>query len=221
MKDFGFRILNYGFKKIRNRKFVIRNGLVWVAAFIVTVISSCTNDLPNHPGYEFMPDMYRSPSYETNSINPLFADSMTNRLPVAGTIPRGDYLPYPYPATNEGYEAAGKELKNPLEKTEANVAEGKRLFEIFCIHCHGPEGQGNGSIVANGKFPPPPAYNNQLKDLPEGKMFHTLEYGKNMMGSHASQLTQKERWKIIMWVQQLQKLPAAPASAPADSTKKS
>lgn len=188
--------------------------------FVSVVISSCSNDVPEHPGYEFMPDMYRSPSYETNSVNTLFTDSMTERLPVAGTVPRGNYVPYPYPNTNEGYEAAGKEWKSPLEKNDANLAEGKRLFEIFCIHCHGPEGQGNGSIVANGKFPPPPAYNGPLKDLPEGKMFHTLEYGKNMMGSHASQLTQTERWKIIMYVQTLQKLPSTTA-APVDSTKKS
>lgn len=211
----------FGFNSIRNLKSAIRNGLLIVVSFTAIVISSCGSG-PKHPGYEFMPDMYRSTSYETNSMNTLFADSMTNRLPVAGTIPRGDFLPYPYPATNEGYEAAGKELKNPLEKTEANLAEGKRLFEIFCIHCHGADGTGQGSIVANGKFPQPPAYSgDQLRDLPEGKMFHTLEYGKNMMGSHASQLTQAERWKIIMYVQTLQKLPgAAPAPAAVDTSKK-
>lgn len=190
-----------------------------VISFAAIVISSCTYNTPQHPGYEFMPDMYRSTSYETNSVNPLFSDSMTNRLPVAGTVPRGNYLPYPYPNTNEGYEAAGKEWKNPLEKTPENLAEGKRLFEIFCIHCHGAEGMGNGSIVANGKFAPPPAYSgDQLRELPEGKMFHTLEYGKNMMGSHASQLTQTERWKIIIYVQTLQKL--AGTAAPADTAKK-
>ena len=192
-----------------------------VGSFAVMVISSCNYNTPQHPGYEFMPDMYRSPSYETNSMNSFFTDSMTNRRPVAGTVPRGDFVPYTYPNTLEGYEAAGKELKNPLEKTEANIAEGKRLFEIFCIHCHGAEGKGNGSIVANGKFPPPPSYSgDQLRELPEGKMFHTLEYGKNMMGSHASQLTRAERWKIIMYVQTLQKLPAAPA-AQADTAKTS
>ena len=219
--NFRFRISDFGFILIRNLKFAIRNGLL-VVSFAAMIISSCNYTTPNHPGYEFMPDMYRSTSYETNSMNPLFADSMTNRLPVAGTIPRGDYLPYTYPNTPEGYEAAGKELKNPLEHADANLAEGKRLFEIFCIHCHGPQGQADGTIVANGKFPPPPHYNgDQLRDLPEGKMFHTLEYGKNMMGSHASQLTQSERWKIIMYVQQLQKLPEAAPAAPSDSTKKS
>jgi mono/diheme cytochrome c family protein len=172
-----------------------------------------------------MPDMYRSPSYETNSSNPLFKDSMTERQPVEGTIARGDALysdfdrlPYPYANNNDGYEAAGKELHNPLEKTDVNMAEGKRLYENYCIHCHGATGQGDGPVVQrNG--PKPPAYNSdQLKDLPEGKMFHTTEFGKNMMGSHASQLLASQRWKIIMYVQTLQKSGQATA-AMADSTK--
>ncbi len=41
-------------------------------------------------------------------------------------------------------------------------------------------------------------------------MFHTLTYGKGLMGSHASQLTKTERWKTVHWVQNLidQKKPA-------------
>jgi mono/diheme cytochrome c family protein len=186
---------------------------------VVIAISSC-NDDPKSPGYEYMPDMYRSPSYETNSVNPNFKDSLTDRKPVAGTIPRGTtYMPYPYPNTPEGYEAAGRDLKNPFETNEANLAEGKHLFENFCMHCHGPEGRGDGSIIQNGKFPPPPSYSGPLKDLPVGKMFHTITYGKNLMGSHASQLNQTERWKVIMYVQTLQKLGAA-SMAKADSIKK-
>ena len=184
---------------------------------LVFAVSSC-NDDTKKPGYEYMPDMYRSPSYETYSSNPLFADSMSARKPVAGTIPRGDtYMPYAYPDNNEGYEAAGKDLKNPLEKTDANLAEGKRVFENMCSHCHGMEGKGDGTIIANGKFPPPPSYSGQLKDLPEGKMFHSITFGKNLMGSHASQLNQKQRWQVIMYVQTLQKL-GGEAVASADST---
>src|SRR5690242_19807202 len=107
------------------------------------MFSSCS-DSTSKPGYEYMPNMYRSPDYETNSPNPNFKDSMTERQPVKGSIPRG-FMPYPYPNTPEGYEAAGKELKNPFQATEENIAEGKKLFEIFCIHCHGPEGKGDGT----------------------------------------------------------------------------
>jgi len=186
---------------------------------LVSLIWSC-NDDPKKPGYEYMPDMYRGPAYKPNSDNPNFKDSMTNRKPVEGTVARNQPMPFAYPHTNEGYELAGKELKSPIEHNEVNLAEGKRLFEIFCIHCHGPEGKGDGTIVQNGKFPPPPSYSNQLKDLPEGKMFWTITYGKNLMGSHASQLNQDERWKIISYVQTLQKLGGDKVAADSSSSKK-
>jgi mono/diheme cytochrome c family protein len=182
---------------------------------IVVLMSSCTTD-PNSPGVEYMPDMYRSPSYETYSTNPFFKDSMTAQLPVAGTISRGEWpatgslinaLPYAYPNTLEGYAAAGEELKNPLAKSPEIAAEGKVIFDKMCMHCHGPKGEGDGSLIATGKFPPPPAYNGPaLKELPEGKMFHTITYGKGLMGSHASQLTKEDRWKVIQYIQELQKL---------------
>lgn len=196
-------------------------------ATVIILLSSCANDDPKKPGYEYMPDMYRSPSYETYSENPNFPDSITARQPVAGTIARGDAiytdydrLPYPYSNTPEGYEEAGLKLRNPLEKTEANMAEGKRLYENYCTHCHGASGKGDGLVVQrNG--PIPPSYSSdQLKNLPEGKMFHTIEYGKNMMGSHASQLTPTQRWKIIFYVITLQQLQDQTAStAKTDSAK--
>ena len=46
----------------------------------------------------------------------------------------------------------------------------------------------------------PPAFRKLSLDLPEGKMFHTITYGKVLMGSHASQLTQEERWLLVMYI---------------------
>jgi mono/diheme cytochrome c family protein len=210
--------------KKKNNFNVTFGCLFLVLGSCILFLSSCTNDDPKKPGYEYMPDMYRSPDYETNSPNGLFADSSTNRQPVAGTIARGnaiytdlDRIPYPYPNTPEGYEAAGKELHNPLEKSDVNMTEGKRLYTNYCIHCHDEKGMGNG-LVAQHNGPKPPAYNSdQLKNLPEGKMFHTTQYGKNMMGSHASQLTATQRWKVIMYVQTLQN--TGGTAVAADSSK--
>lgn len=169
--------------------------------FILTLLlfASCS-DNPKNPGHEFMPDMYRSPSYETHSENSFFEDNSTVRQPVEGTVPR-EFIPYQYPNSNEGYKAAGEELKNPIERTEKVIAEGEVLYQDFCSHCHGASGKGDGKIVEIGKFPPPPAFNSKLKDLEEGKMFHSITYGKNLMGPHASQLTPDERWKIIHFIQ--------------------
>jgi len=44
-----------------------------------------------------------------------------------------------------------------------------------------------------------------MQDMPAGKIYHTIMYGLNAMGSHASQLSPDERWKVVMYVQQLQK----------------
>jgi mono/diheme cytochrome c family protein len=201
----------------------------YILPAVIVQLSACSYTDVKTPGYEFMPDMYRSPSYETYSANPLFADSMSSRQPVAGTVARGDAIftdydrhPYPYPNTPEGYEAAGTNLHNPLQNTPDNFNEGKRLYENYCTHCHGATGMGDG-LVTTRNGPKPPAYNSDLlKTLPEGKMYHTIQWGKNMMGSHASQLTPTQRWKIIFYVQSLQN-PSATASADSaatDTTKK-
>jgi mono/diheme cytochrome c family protein len=192
-------------------------------------IAACSTKDPNSPGFEYMPDMYRSPSYESNSANGIFADSMSNRKPVAGTITYESqvtaYHPYPYNNDDSGYVWAGRYLRDPFPATQEVLDQGKFLYGKFCVHCHGANGEGDGLVGA--KLPgPPPSYSGPLKDLPEGKMYHTLQYGKGNMGSHASQLTPDERWKIIRYVQTLQgkKFDAMGMMvmpvAPQDSTKK-
>lgn len=187
----------------------------FVAMAVFAVMASCSPN-PQSPGVEYMPDMYRSPSLEAYSINTNYSDSMEARLPVEGTIPRG-YVPYGIPNTNEGYELAGNVLRNPFPSDEMVLEQGKVIYTKYCQHCHGQTGAGDGLTVTAGGHPPPPAYNSAtLQTLSEGKMFHTITYGKNLMGSHASQLNVDERWMVIRYVQTLQN-PGGTATAPADS----
>ena len=73
-------------------------------------------------------------------------------------------------------------------------------------------------MVHRDKFAGVPSYYSAaLKDLPEGKMYHTIYYGKNMMGSHASQINYAERWSVIRYVQKL-RADGLGVSAPKDST---
>lgn len=194
-----------------------------VLALTVAALSSSCKRGPNDPGLEFMPDMYRSPSYEVYSANPNFSDSITLQKPADGSIPR-NYTFFSYPSSNEGYEAAGRDVKNPLPLTPENLAEGERLYGIFCTHCHGEGGNGDGNLVAIGKFPPPPSYSTgnssrggAMKDLNDGKIYHTITYGINLMGAHASQINPEERWKIVMFVHKLQGQ-LGDAAAATDST---
>jgi mono/diheme cytochrome c family protein len=198
-------------------------GLTIASLGTLVLMASCNGD-PNSPGVEYMPDMYRSPAIEAYvdygqdpyHYSEALAREQRNRpsarKPAEGTIPfakdpakAGFNMPYPYPNTNDGYEAAGRELKSPLPMSQEVVDRGKVHYEKFCVHCHGAKGEGDGGVVANGNYPVPPSYTAGLKDLPEGKIFHSLVYGKNIaMGSHASQLNKEERWEVTRYVQYLQ-----------------
>jgi len=199
-------------------------SLMAVFGCVAIAFTSCEKHDPNSPGVEFMPDMYRSPSLESNMAYVKIENGketgdtlQANRMPVAGTIARG-YMPYAYPNTPEGYEAAGANLHNPLENNEANLKEGQELYGKFCVHCHGAGGEADGLVAA--KLPgPPPAYST-LKNLPEGKMFHTITFGKGLMGAHAPLLSQEERWKVVLYIHKLQFPDGKPAAADTAATAK-
>ena len=197
-----------------NRIAFHKTGLAVVAGGLM-LLAACTSD-PNSAGVEFMPDMYRSPSHETyGQFTVVSTDSNgvetemvgnTARLPVEGTIPRGWYNPFPYADTNEDRALAGEEVKSPftMEEKKMYLAEGKKAYEKWCVHCHGAAGKGDGQVVKTG-HPPPSAYDSdQLKDLSEGTIYTTIMLGKGMMGSHASQIEEPDRWKIVAYVQTLQ-----------------
>jgi mono/diheme cytochrome c family protein len=195
-----------------------------MACAATMALTSCKED-PNSPGVEYMPDMYRSPALEAyvDYGNNKTMDwtqgqkdaagimSIQSRLPVSGTIPhvKSEMVPYvmPYALNNtpEDYERAALEVHSPLLPTEKNVMRGKEIYTLMCTHCHGEAGHGDGAISKNGFIQGIPDYATKLKDLAEGKMFHTITYGKGLMGQHASQLNQMERWQVIEWVKLLQK----------------
>lgn len=174
----------------------------YISFLLITIILSACVDDKRHPGYEYMPDMYRSQAYKTYEATGLFLDSSSARMPVQGTIARG-HMPYEYPNTNEGYEEAKKHLQNPFEFAVENNEDGKELYSIFCASCHGDRGDGQGHLVTNDKILGVPSYNDNTRKITEGSIYHVIMHGKGIMGSHASQLTEDERWKIVSYVEQL------------------
>lgn len=219
--------------------------IVAVAIFF----ASCDRAGKDHTGRIYMPDMTYSNAYETYSPNPIptpAGNKMSARQPVAGTIPYY-YIPddpkirtnpeklMSYmiknhfshdPAKMDAERArAADAIADPLENTDENLAEGKRLFEINCTPCHGQKGEGNGQLVElpNGSDGPftsrPQPYKVLLPPLKDGSIFYTVSYGKNMMGGYGFQLSVKERWQVIHYIKKLGGV-GETATASADSTGK-
>lgn len=217
-----------------------RTGSVIVVAMalVIMMISSCYYSRSS-PGWEYMPDMVHSPAYETYSVNPFFPDSMNAAQPVTGSIPRGVYMPFHFSPNPTGYDSAGTYLHFPSWLNDKEREEGKRLYNIYCAVCHGFQGKGDGSIVNNPKiknpFPPPPSYfSENLINLPEGKEYYSVHYGKNLMGPYSKVLDHDQLWRVVYYVKSMQlhhidsvaAIPAAmsaaataSAPAPADTSK--
>ena len=178
----------------------------------VAMLSACRDN--KSTGLEYARNMYDPIAYNQDQPNKNFANGATSQTPPPNTTPV-DFVRYDYPNTKEGYEASAA-LVNPLALTEKNLLEGKHFYTVFCSPCHGEKGDGQGHIVKLDKgISGVPAYHGAdaissrgglMKDMPAGKIYHTIMYGLNAMGSHASQLTPTERWKVVMYVQQLQKI---------------
>jgi mono/diheme cytochrome c family protein len=190
-----------------------KNKFVYTAflaiAFAAT-FSACKDK--RSTGLEYARNMYDPIAYNPDQPNKNFKDGKTAQLPPAHTKPVGFTEYDEYPNTKEGYEAAGVSMVNPLPVDTVNLAQGQHLFKVFCSPCHGDKGDGQGHLVKIEKFSGVPAYQTgsssrggNMVDLTAGKIYHTITYGVNNMGSHASQISPTDRWKVVMYVQQLQK----------------
>ncbi len=200
------------------------------SAIVVTatlfLLSSC-GDNKRAPGSIYMPDMAYSRTYETYSeldslkytsnINDKGGNKIFfNAMPAPGTIKRGDLFPYTLPNDSNGYRLSAA-VPNPITfLTGAEMSEAARLYNINCGICHGEKGTANGPL--SGKIGAIANLTLDIyKTMTDGTMFHSVTYGKNNMGSYASQLNRKQRWMVIKYVRTLQGSVTGGAAA-TDST---
>ena len=191
---------------------------------LAIVLTSC-DGTRRDPGRAYMPDMAYSTAYETYAPTDRLEKKgvhFTGR-PVEGTIARGDMMAYSLKNDSLGYVQSAA-IKNPLAPGMADLKNAERLYLINCGICHGADLKGNGPLYkgGNGPFAAKPATlvgDAKYEAMPEGQMYYSVTYGKNLMGSYASQLTRDQRWAIIHYIKSKQ-AKAAPATAPAkaDST---
>ena len=188
----------------------MRNIIIYNFTFVLitSILVSCGNsgdvDKTDDRNFQYMPNMYRPVGYEAYGEyeTVFFEHEQEAQLPVDGSVPRG-WLPYNYPDSPEGYLAAKSDLKNPISYNEDNLAEGGQLYEIYCAICHGSKGNGKGYLVEQEKILGVPSYDDAGRAITEGSIYHVMYHGINSMGSYASQTSEKERWQITAYVENL------------------
>ena len=208
---------------------------------IITVLSAAAifvscSDVKRTPGHVYMPDMAYSRAYESYADHSNLAEAGINYTarPVEGSISREEEMPFHLTKDAAGDSTnyvASKQVKSPVDSLSGKDAtEAERLYLINCGICHGAQLNGNGPLYKDGTGPYPvkPATlvgDAKYEAMPEGQMFYSVAYGKNQMGSYASQLSRKQRWMVIRYIKNKQMKPKATAATPvtpgaADATKK-
>jgi mono/diheme cytochrome c family protein len=140
---------------------------------------------------------------------------MNMRMPPANTVSRNKHGYLPYRTPKDSLEIAAGKL-SPLDTAmnKAILADGKILFEIYCDHCHGAKGDGEGKVATGVKIDgvDHSAYGgvanlkgDAFKNITEGHIFHVITMGKGLMQPHGSQIAPEDRWKIARYVKVLQK----------------
>jgi len=183
-----------------------------------TLLPGC-NDIKRKPGIVYMPDMAYSRAFETYSVTEEERINLEKQgihfsnTPVAGTVKRGGLFRFMLLKDKEGDSSnyvLSKQIHNPLPALDTvQKIEAERLFLVNCGICHGQKLDGNGPLYkgGDGPFPAKPATlvgDPKYESMPEGQMFYSVTYGKNKMGSYASQLDTRQRWMVIQFIKSRQ-----------------
>lgn len=170
-------------------------------------------------------DMQDQPRYKAYKESDFFSDKKAMRELPDGVVPRGflrDNKPF-FTGKKENADlsiqvetttdASGNTLVSsfpndiedfPVPVTKELVDRGQDRYNIYCIVCHGPTGNGDGMVVRRG-FPKPPTYHDdRLRNAPVGHFFDVMTNGWGKMNSYASQIQPADRWAIAAYIRALQ-----------------
>jgi hypothetical protein len=147
-------------------------------------------------------DMHLQPYYRPLAKSDFFNDDRSARLPVEGTVARGDLREDAYLYTGKVGNALGDYMPFPV--TKEVLERGRERFNITCTPCHGRVGDGNGFIPTRGFRQPPSFHIDRLRKAPIAYFFDVDTNGFGVMPDYAAQVAVRDRWCIAAYIRALQ-----------------
>ena len=159
------------------------------------------------PLFEIRKAMYDQPKYEPLEESDFFGDRRSARPLVEGTVPRGhlrldDHLYLGLEEIDGDFRQAST---YPFEITADDLDRGQLMYNIHCSVCHGKSGHGGGMVVQRGYKWAPTYHTDTLRNAPPGYFYGVIVNGYGQMMSYAHQVPVEDRWRIIAYIQTLQR----------------
>ncbi len=176
-----------------------------VLLFIAATVMGCRGQKSEKPPVMPQQNMAFQERFNAQQENPFFEDNRSMRMPVEGTISRGNMRDNP--TVYEGVDDEGEYVDEiPMEVTKSFLYRGKERYDIFCQACHGGTGDGQGIIMEGqyGYVPAPTFHRGASYDMPEGELYSAIANGIRSMPSYGSQIPVEDRWAIVAYIRALQ-----------------
>jgi mono/diheme cytochrome c family protein len=157
--------------------------------------------------------MHDQPKYKGLRPSTLFADGMSARPRVEGTVARGTLQEDEAFFTGKLNKVFVKELPFAVDATVLD--RGQERYNIYCTPCHGKTGTGNGMVVQRGYRQPPSFHVDRLRQADAGYFFDVMTNGFGAMPDYRVQISPRDRWTIVAYIRALQlSQHATPADVP-------
>ena len=149
-------------------------------------------------------DMHVQPRYNPYDPSDFFGDGLSARLPVPGTVPRGELTLGPQELLYTGKVNGQPSDAFPYAVTQEIVDRGRERYNVFCSPCHGFVGEGDGMIVQRGFRHPPSFHEDRMRTAPAGHYFDVITNGFGVMYPYGYRVSPPDRWAIIAYIRALQ-----------------
>ena len=148
-------------------------------------------------------DMHNQARHEWLEGSDFFADGMSSRQLVEGTVSRTQPLRTdPVMAWRQANGGFSDTYPMPIDR--AALERGRQRFEIYCSMCHGSSGYGDGMIVQRGFVKPPSLHDERLRNAAPGYFVEVITNGFGAMYSYNDRVSPEDRWKIVAYMKTLQ-----------------
>lgn len=181
----------------RPPRWLVLLGLALLAtvALLLAVIFHFRSRPSPRPRIHLIQDMGVQPRYGPQAVSPVFADGRAMRLPVAGTVARGQL------ASDQGLSALWPE----------QLPRGRVVYQVFCTPCHGERGDGEGPVNQRALLNKEPTWvaapsllTPAMQALDDVQIYNTIRLGNRNMPPHGTQINVRDRWAAVAYLRDLQ-----------------
>jgi mono/diheme cytochrome c family protein len=197
--------------------------IFFLACVTVIGLAGFRGSKSRQPPIELFPDMVRMNKARPQTPSEFFADARSSRARPEGAVERSQpyeingkwalvngrpVYPYEDAPLNTGRITGTTNFvdTSPVPMMGELLNRGQERYQIYCLPCHGPAGDGKGITGKYGMVSMANFHDERLVKMGDGEIFNTLSNGKlPLMPAYGPMIPVEDRWAIIAYIRVLQR----------------